>query len=183
MSTFTRMSIIVSTPLCSIHFCRSSNRCGGSRCRLGNNRLKMESMLAPLFADVSTKRLPSSFAKPCPLSVETTLHITSSQQVVPSRIQIRLIPHDDHRDVLSLLLHVLVPQSHARKRRLAGDVVYDDGHGRVADVTRNEASEPPRRKLEATQSLLARRIPQLESNRSLLEGHRFGQEIDSDGGL
>lgn len=181
MSTFTRMSIVVNAPLCSLHFCRSSSRCGDSRCRLGNNRLKMESMLAPLIADVSTKRLPSSFAKPCPLSVETTLHITQSERTIPSRIQIRLVPHDDHRDVLSLLLHVLVPQSHARKRRLAGDVVHDDGHRRVADVTRNEAAKPSRRKREATLSLLARRIPQLESNRSLLEGHRFGQEIDSNG--
>ena len=54
-----------------------------------------------------------------------------------------------------------------------GDVVDDDGDGRVADVGWNEGPK----------SFLSGSIPQLKSHGPVLQVHRLGEEVDADGGL
>lgn len=54
-----------------------------------------------------------------------------------------------------------------------GDVVDHDSHGAVPDVGRNEGSEP----------LLSGCVPQLKADSSILEVHRLGKEVDTDGRL
>ena len=59
------------------------------------------------------------------------------------------------------------------KRVGVGDVIDDDGDGRVSNVGRDETPEP----------LLTGRVPQLQPDRSVLQVHRLGEEVDADGGL
>ena len=57
------------------------------------------------------------------------------------------------------------------KRVGVGDVIDDDGDGRVSNVGRDETPEP----------LLTGRVPQLQPDRSVLQVHRLGEEVDADG--
>ncbi len=54
-----------------------------------------------------------------------------------------------------------------------GDVVDDDGDGRVADVRGDEGAEP----------LLAGRVPQLQADGAVVEVHGLREEVNANGGL
>ena len=59
------------------------------------------------------------------------------------------------------------------QRQLTGDIVNDDGNGRVPDVRGDETPEP----------LLPGSVPELQSNCAVLEVHGLGEEVYANSGL
>lgn len=141
--------------------------------------------LWPAFALVSINMTFSSLACFSPSSGVTS-RFSFKSVLLPTRTMItwsprsartssihRVVFTNESRSIVCQLYFSSLSMTDGSRRRLTRNVVNNHRHGGVPDIARNQASE----------SLLARRVPQLQPDRLVLKVHGLGQEVDTDGCL
>lgn len=87
---------------------------------------------------------------------------------------INLIADDPYADIFtSVFLDVVEPHVDIMKGVEVGHIIHQKDRMRIPQVARDEASE----------SLLACRVPELQADGPVGDDYIFGEEIDADGGL